>query len=108
MEYLTILAQMLIDKLPVIGIITANGVVLVTGVGVLIEIVEVIAKLTPSQKDDEIVSKAKKIRDKVVPILELIPHVNLPVAPVILKAISLLGKFLKFIKGGSEALEKKE
>lgn len=106
MEGLVLLAQMVIDKFPIIGVIGAYGVVLVTGIGVLIEIVEVVAKLTPSQKDDEAIEKAKALKKKVIGVLELLPHVNIPIAPVVLKVIEVLKKIAKGAKAATEKEEK--
>jgi hypothetical protein len=88
--------------IPGLSIGLAYGVAAMGIVSVLIEIVEIIAKLTPSEKDDLAVAKAKKVKDMVISVLEIFPHVNLPIAPIVLKIGSVLGKILKGLKAAKE------
>ena len=100
MDGLVFLAQMLIEKFPVIGVVGAKGVVVVGLVTILLQIADVIVKLTPTQKDDLAVSKVKKVLDFLVPFLKLVPHVN--PSPLFKNIGLILEKVLKGLKSATE------
>lgn len=88
--------------IPGLSLGLAYGVATMGIVSILIEIVEVIAELTPTEKDDLAVAKAKKIKNTIISVLEVFPHVNLPLAPIVLKVGTILGKILKGLKAAKE------
>lgn len=105
MESLEFLAQFLIEKFPVIGVVGAKGVILVGVVTILLQIADVVVKLTPTPKDDEAVSKVKKVLDYLVPVLKVVPHVN--PTPLILKVTDVLKRLLRAAKAYSSDEEQK-
>lgn len=105
LEFLKPLAAFIVAKVPVLGVIAANGVAAMIAVGLFAEIVEVVALLTASKKDDEIAAKIKKVKDKVLVVLEMLPHVNVPVVGFILGASKFLGKALEIIKAIVSAIK---
>jgi acetolactate synthase small subunit len=105
MESLEFLAQFLIEKFPFIGVIGAKGVVVVGLVTILIQIANVIVKLTPTPKDDEAVSKIEKVLGYLVPVLKMVPHVN--PTPLALKITEVLKRLLRAVKAYSSDEEQK-
>lgn len=105
MEYLAMVAQFLIAKFPMLAAYGANALAVCMGVGLLIEGAEVVAALTASKKDDAAVAKIKAIKDKVIAVLEIIPHANIPVAPVILKVLAAVGKGVSVLKAAIGAFK---
>jgi hypothetical protein len=99
LDFLKPFAAFLAQKVPVLSAIAANGLAGLIAVGLLIEVVEVIASLTATSKDDALVAKAKALRDKIVPILEIFPHMNIPVAAGLGKFANVLKKVLGGLKG---------
>ena len=80
---------------------TIIGTLIVWGIPVvslLIEILEFAVALTPSKKDDEVVIKVRARWEKILPWLELLPHVNIPLSATALKALSLIKKIAAFLK----------
>jgi len=96
MDGTLILAQMLIEKFPIIGVIGAKGVIFILIATMLIQIAQLIVKLTPSEKDDAAVMKLEKIIGFIMPFLKLLPHVN--PTPLASKILEILGKVLKGLK----------
>jgi len=76
MEVLLAFAGMLIEKFPIIGVIGVKGVVVVLVASGLLEVLKLIAALTPTKKDDEAVGKVEKVLGVIIPFLKLFPHVN--------------------------------
>jgi hypothetical protein len=107
MEYLKPIFEFIVMKFPVAGVVVANAFAISVAVSVLIEIVELIALWTPTKKDDEALAKAKPIKDKVIAVLELFPHVNIPAAAIIVKIAEVLKKVLKIGKAASDAAKDK-
>ena len=68
-------------------------------VSMLIEVVEIIAALTPSTSDDEAAKRMRAKYDGVIKALEFLPHVNLPVAPVLLHVLAVAKKVLGALRG---------
>lgn len=91
-------AALLVAKLPILGVIAANGVAAMVAVGLLIEIVEAVAAVTANKKDDAVAAKIKVIKDKVLMVLEIIPHMNIPVVAAIVSASKALAKALAIVK----------
>lgn len=88
------------DKVGVVGMIIAYLLLFVVPVvSILIEVAEGIAAFTETKSDDEAVAKIKSGWAKVVPILELLPHVNLPLAPAVTKILFYAKKFAKAVAG---------
>jgi len=104
MDSLVFLAQMLIEKFPIIGVIGAKGVVFVLIATLLIQVAQIIAKLTPSPKDDEAISKIEKLIDFIMPFLKILPHVN--PTPLAARIIEILGKVIKGLKAATEEEKK--
>ena len=92
-------AEYLAGKIPMLGTIGASGIAICMVVGILIEIVEAVAKLTPTPKDDEAAAKIKKVKDGIIAVLEVIPHANIPIASGLEKAIKLGAKLASAVKG---------
>lgn len=92
------LLPIVVSKLPwlpeAVGYIILSMVI----ISPLIELLEGISKLTASTKDDELAAKVKSIRDKVLPILEALPHVNIPVATWMSKAVEWIKKIVEVLK----------
>lgn len=105
MEYLSMIASFLVAKFPLLAQYGAQAIAVCMLVGLLIEGVEVVAALTASKKDDEAVAKIKSVKDKVIGVLEVIPHANIPVAPVILKLMAAVGKGVKVLKAAVGAFK---
>ena len=104
--FLKPIAEFLALKVPVVGAIAANGLAALLAIGILIEIVEAVALITKTSKDDEFVAKAKKVKDKFIAVLEIFPHVNLPIVAAIVKLSAFLVKALAVIKALIGALKK--
>jgi hypothetical protein len=94
MEILQMIWSMAVQKLPILGIITANTMALLLAVNIVIEAVEAVAALTTSKADDEAVKKIKAIKDKVIAVLEFLPHTNVPLTAGVIVATKWL------VKGG--------
>lgn len=92
LQFLAPIAAFLVSKVPVLGTIAANGVGAMIAVGLIAEIVEIVAAITATKKDDVVAAKIKAVKDKVLAVLEIFPHVNLPVAAILIAAIKALGK----------------
>lgn len=89
--------------LPVVGSAAIAGMALVSA---LIELVEILAALTATSKDDELIKKAKALKAKIIPFLEVLPHANIPVAAGLGKIMALLGKLIPSVKAAIEAWKK--
>jgi hypothetical protein len=92
------LLPILANKLPWLPEAMGYVVVSMVIVSPLIELVEAVTKLTASTADDELAAKIKSIRDKVLPILEVLPHANIPVAAWIATAADWIKRALAAIK----------
>ena len=80
---------------------TIVGMLIVWGipiVSLLIEIFEFVVALTPSKKDDEFAIKIKSKWEKILPWLELFPHVNIPLSATALRVLILIKKIAAFLK----------
>lgn len=89
--------------LPAVGSAALSGMLLVS---LLIELLEILTALTATTKDDEKIAKAKALRNKIMPFLELLPHANIPVAAGLGKILALLGKVIPSLKAAIEAWKK--
>lgn len=89
--------------LPAVGSAAIAGMALISA---LIELVEILAALTATTKDDELIKKAKAIKAKIIPILEVLPHANIPVAAGLGKIMAFLGKLIPSVKAAIEAWKK--
>lgn len=92
------LLPIIVGKLPWIPEVVGYVIVSMVIVSPLIELLEAVSKLTASTKDDELAAKVKSIRDKVLPILEALPHVNIPVATWMAKAVEWIKKIVEVLK----------
>lgn len=93
------LLPMVISKLPWLPEVVGYIIVSMVIVSPLIELLEAAAKLTEkTTKDDEVVAKIKSIRDKVLPVLEALPHVNIPVVAIVAKIAEWIKKVTAVIK----------
>ena len=86
------IVQLIGQKFPILLTLTGYILASLVVVSPLIELVELVAKLTPSPKDDEAVSKVKVVAQKIIPVLEALPHVNLPVAKWLVVGAKLIRK----------------
>lgn len=105
MEYLQVIATLLVAKLPVLASIGSNALAICLAAGLLIELAEVAAAMTASGKDDAAVAKIKTIKNKVIAVLELFPHANIPVAPVIIKVTAIVAKVAKAAMAAIKAIK---
>jgi len=92
------LLPILANKLPWLPEVTGYVIVSMVIVSPLIELIEAITKLTASTADDAVAAKIKSIRDKVLPVLEVLPHVNIPVAAWVSKAAEWIKKLVEVLK----------
>ena len=73
-------------------------------VTVLIELMELVVSLTPSTKDDVVVEKLKAGWFQYgLPVLELMPHANIPIAATTLKVIDYTQRGGKAVIAGVKA-----
>lgn len=107
MEELIKMLLPFLSQIKILGEITAQTLSVLIGVGLIIECVELIAAMTASKKDDEAVAKIKAIKDKVIAVLEVIPHANIPVAAGILKMLEWIRKGAAVLKAVLSALKNK-
>jgi hypothetical protein len=89
--------------LPAVGSAAIAGMALIS---LLIELVEVAAALTATTKDDALIAKAKLWKSKIIPILEVLPHANIPIAAGLGKIMALLSKAIPSLKAAIEAWKK--
>lgn len=80
----------------VIGYVVLVGLPLVS---VLIEVADALVKLTVSPADDAVMGTVEAVWAKVMPWLELLPHVNLPLSPVIQAVLKYAGKGVGAVVG---------
>lgn len=78
----------------IVGTIVAYLLLMIPVVTLLIEVAQAVVTITISSKDDVLVAKVKAAWDKILPVLEVLPHVNLPIAPGIVKIVQLAMKVL--------------
>jgi phage-related protein len=97
--FITTVLAFLSEKYGIVGVILAYALAIAPIVSALIEILEAVVLVTESKKDDEVAAKIRAVWSKVLPYLELLPHVNLPVAPVIAKVLGYVLKGVSAIKG---------
>lgn len=92
--------QFLAQKYGFVGLIIGYLTLVVAPVlSVAIEVFEAFVLVTASTKDDETAAKVRLFwNSKVLPVLEILPHVNIPIAPGIAKIMVLLLKAFKAIK----------
>lgn len=86
------LLPILANKLPWLPEAAGYIVVSMVLVSPLIELIEAVTKLTASTADDAVAAKIKSIRDKILPILEILPHANIPVAAWMETAVTWIKK----------------
>jgi hypothetical protein len=72
----------------------------------LIELVELVASLTAWKGDDALAAKAKLWKDKIIAVLEIFPHVNIPVAGWLSWLIEKSKKAIPAIKAAVDAWKK--
>lgn len=96
-----------LSNIKFLGELTAHALALLVGMGLIIECVELIAAMTASKKDDAAVAKIKAIKDKVIAVLEIIPHANIPVASGILKLLAWIRKGAAVLKAMLLAMKDK-
>ena len=97
------------QKFGVIGLIFAYSVFFVAPfVSILIEIGEAVVQLSESKKDDEAIAKIKAKWLLVMKVLEVFPHVNLPLSPAILRILQIAAKVLGAVKGAIQGVKQVE
>ncbi len=99
MAILSPILAFLSEKYGVVGLVLGYLVLIVAPlVSILIEVLEAVVALTPSTKDDDFAAKVKAAWAKYgLPVLELLPHANIPLAPLAIK-------ILDYAKRGAAAL----
>lgn len=93
------LIALLANQFGLFGLILAYLLAISPIVSILIELLELIVKLTQTNKDDEAVAKIQAVWDKVLPYIELLPHVNLPLAPIVMVILKYVVKGASALKG---------
>lgn len=99
MDWLTTIITMLSQKYAVVG--TVLGYIVLVGIPlmtVLIDVMDAVVKATVSSSDDAFAAKVDAIWAKVLPFLEVLPHMNLPISAAVMKVITLVMKVLNSIK----------
>jgi hypothetical protein len=87
------------EKYGVVGTVIAYATLVVAPiVSVLIELFELVASVTASKSDDATAAKIKAFWAKVLPVMEMLPHVNLPIAAAALKAVDMVKKVAEVLK----------
>jgi len=99
MDWLTTIIGMLGQKYATVG--TILGYIVLVGIPimtVLIDVMDTIVKATASSKDDELAAKIDAIWAKVLPFLEVLPHMNLPISAGVMKVVNLVLKIINSVK----------
>ena len=95
---------------PILGFLAANygGVALALGyvvlfgiplVSILIELMDFIVALSVSKADDAVAAKIDAAWAKILPILEVLPHANIPISATLQMILSYSAKGLAALKG---------
>lgn len=105
MDMLNTLIVLFSDKYGTVGMVLAHLLFVGPVVSILIECLEAVVTLTESTEDDEFAHKVKTAWGKVLPVLEALPHVNLPIAPVIVKIVTMMVKIAKGVIGFIKAFK---
>lgn len=87
------------EKYGIVGQILAYGLFIAPIVSVIIEMIEFVVSFTASKSDDEFAAKLKAGWAKVMPILELLPHANIPLSPIMIKVVMYVMKSTSALKG---------
>lgn len=99
--FITVIVNFIGQYWPTLFQITAYLVVLgIPTVSILIELAELITMLTTTKKDNEAVSKVKSVWQKIIPYLEVLPHVNIPLAPMVVKVFGYVNRGVKAVITG--------
>lgn len=93
------------DTGKIVGYVVVYGIPFIS---ILIEVAEFIVALTPSKEDDVAVSKVRAVWAKVLPWMEALPHVNLPLSPVALKVMKYAQKGISAVKAAIQGWMSKE
>lgn len=104
-EFIKNLILMLTEKYSVLGMVL--GYLVLVGIPVmstLIEVLEAAVKLTAGTKDDEFALKVRALWAKILPWLEALPHVNIPIADAIVKAVGIFMKAARAIMAAIASL----
>lgn len=100
LSFLATMVGLLADKFGPIGTVIAYVLFFVPIVSVLIELLEFCVQMTESKADDAFAAKVRAAWDKAVPFLEILPHSNLPISPILMKVAGFLTKGVAAVKGG--------
>lgn len=105
LPFLKPLLDLAVEKYGAIAVVIAYLLFVVAPiVTVLIEAAEALVILSASNKDDQAVARVKAVwTGKVLPILELLPHVNLPVAPFAAQLVIYIRKGANAAKAAIQA-----
>lgn len=91
---------LLMEKFGAVGVVIAYLMACVPMMSAILVAAEALVKLTDKPEDDEAVSKVRAMYDKVLPYLEILPHMNLPVVDAaVAKIIGLIIKVCAGIVG---------
>lgn len=93
LSWLAPIVSMAAAKYGIIGQICAYLVLVgIPVMSVLIEVLDAAVKLIGNASEQAFAGKVDAVWAKVMPVLEVLPHVNLPLSPVIVKVLSMAGK----------------
>jgi hypothetical protein len=89
------------QKYGAVGVAIAYLIALIPLVSIAIELLEAAVLLTASTKDDEAAARIKAAwRGKVLPVLEMLPHINVPIAPAVARLLGLAVRGIKSLLAG--------
>lgn len=87
------------EKYGIVGTVIAYATLVVAPiVSVLIEVLEAVVLITASKSDDAFAAKVKAMWAKVLPVMEMLPHVNVPVAAAAVKVVAMVVKVAGVVK----------
>lgn len=106
LPFLKPIFEFLAKEYGTVGIIIAYLLIVVgPSVTLLIELMELIVSITVSKKDDAFAAKVKLYWSKILPIFEILPHANVPIAAGAKKLVEYLGKAVLAIRSAIESLK---
>lgn len=79
----------------VVGSLIVWGIPIVS---LLIEVAEFVVEMTPSKRDDAFVQKARLKWEKILPWMEILPHVNVPLSAAAIKVLKLIKRLAAWLK----------
>lgn len=93
----------LVQQYGFVGLIIGYLLAAIPVVSLVIEVAEAVVLLSVSDKDDKAVAAAKAKWASVLKVVEFLPHVNVPIAPVIAKVVAYVAKAGKALMAALKA-----